>query len=507
MPERWRPQDLVISGRFASHEDLLACIADLGQQAASPVIVATFSGRYLIDSLSWATNAEVAWKSEVIEWLRQTLFERLPEEADKYALVADSVQSGLRQVGCSQPSARIYGTDLNRPGGVGVVIGIGAPPADESVWRQGQLVAAAALGSRAAAFTLDNSLELSVLSQLRKAGDAARPLVPLLGQPGRGHARKALLRFASEILGAWAVVAYEADEENPHRFDHLDRREVVLRAGSSTPDWMPGRTTLTDGLGVPPPPELGGSDFQSLSELVNHCVSSRRRLVGRIAGRFRAYGIPYGHDEVRKRPIGVLCVLWESNADRVLGPYEMAGSRMIALHLSRAYDDRHSAESVRLVTSQLSLLSDLPAPSQLTGLQGCDPLFQNRRDVRLIASSVAQIVKGLANLSGAMSVTCRLVTGAAGPRMSRYLARLHTEGETSALASPQAISLDETTSANAWVATHGSTLYLRTLQATSYPRLFTSPDLELTKILSPLRCFETAPPASFACPFSLSEGL
>jgi len=481
MTSPWSPTDYVIDGVFATDADLLAAADELQALTGAPVVAAVFSGRWLIRSLSRARSHDARRDEEIVDRLRDELYTGLATAEDKFAFVTERVEAALATLGCTNPATLSYGGNLDRPGKVAVIVG-GSGLGDAAARRCAEAVAECALGSRPAAFTLDTSLELAVLSELRQAAVRARPTVPSLASTARTDAIAALLGFAATVLGTSAIVAYEADQESPHRFVHLNRKSCVLAAGGDPPEWVPLQVALTEGLDIPAPPELNGSRFDGLGELVDHCFASKarpRRLVATIAGEHDAYGVPYGFDDVRRRPIGVLCLVWQAGDERRLGPYEFAASRMIALHLARGYDERHSADTVRLVTSQLSFISDLPTSSQAGGLINCDEILPPRRDVSLIAPSVSQIVRGLVNLSGAMSVTCRLITGADGPSLSRYLVRLHCEGDECALDSPGRIALGETTSSvNAWVAATGEPVYLRKLIPAAEPGYYTSPDLE-----------------------------
>jgi GAF domain-containing protein len=447
------------------------------------VIVAVFSGSWLIRSLSLARSNDPDFDKEVMDWLQGRLFKSLAEAKDKHSFVQDLVCQQLERGGWANPTALVFGAPLERPGRIAVLIGASQALQDSSAAACAEHVAECVLGSRPAAFTLENSLELAVLSELRQAAEGARPSLSSLADQGRQAAIDALLAFAHNALGTWAIAAYEADESHPHRYDHLNRKSIILAAEVDPPEWIPDEVPLTEDLDIPVPPELGGSHFESLGELVDHCVASRRRprrLVGVVAGEYHAYGVPYGFDDLRRRATGVLCLIWESNGARRMGAYEMAASRIIALHLARAYDDRQAGDEIRLVTSQLSFISGLPSSSQAGGLIGCDDILPGRRDVSLIAPSVSQIVRGLVDLSGAMSVTCRMITGAGGgPRLARYLARLHCEGDECALDSPHRIPIaDSRVSVNAWVARTGRAVYLRTLEPEPQVGLYGSPDLD-----------------------------
>jgi GAF domain-containing protein len=468
----WSPAGHIVYGTFATDADLASAIEELRSLSASPVIVATFSGRYLISSLCQARSDDARWDHDVITRLHRELdYGVLGEAADKFTLVSARVRAALIEHGCADAATKSFGSKLDRAGRVAVVVGASAALHHEPAGRHAELVASCALASRPAAVTVDTSLELAVLSEMRKAAERSRPSDPSEPISPEAVATDALLTYGRTILGAWALAAYEASHDNPHRFDELGRVAAVLPPEHQPPDWMPQRVMLTGKADVPAPPELGGSRFDSLQELVDHCFLSKerpRRLVGHI-GEYSAYGIPYGFDDARRRPIGVVCAVWRSQDLSNLGAYEMAASRMVAQHLARSYDKRHSAGAVRLVTGQLRNLSNLERRPREGGLEGCDSVLRAREDVLLIAESVKQIVGGLVNLSGAMSVTCRLLSGAPeGPYLSRYLARLHCEGDQCALDSPDRISIQDTaTSANAWVAAHGKSLYLRSLERRS----------------------------------------
>lgn len=477
----WSPTRHITDGIYATREDLLGATEELRVLTAGPVIVAAFSGRWLFRSLSLAASEDEGWNTTVIDGLQAAIAEGLEHQADKRAYVAGLLSAALDDTGAETPHHFCFGANLERPGGIALIVAAGRTEGSETE-HQAELIAACALASRPAAFSLDTSLELAVLSELRKASEQSRPSVPSLSSTARADTIDGLLRFASGMLRTSAIVVYEADRQNPHRFVHLDRKAFVSTSAAEDRGWMPSRVRLTENLDIPTPPELGGSRFDSLGELVDHCFLSKRRprrLVGIIADCHRAYCIPYGFDDVRRRPIGVLCLLWPLVDNRNLGPYELAAARMVALHLARGYDTRHSAHAVGLVTGQLSFISnDTRDPSDASEATGCDPVLSARRDVKYIAPSVVQIVNGLVNLSGAMSVTCRILTGTDGASFSRSLVRLHSEGDPCAKNSPDRIALgDSGNSVNAWVAANGSPVYLRTLTPHGGPGYYTSPDL------------------------------
>jgi GAF domain-containing protein len=465
----WSPSSYLIDGVFATAADLRQTIDELRRMTASPVVVVTFSARWTIRSLTLARSDDANWNEVVVGRLIDRIEARLGQAIDKFGLVAEIATEAFEEAGYREVATLSFGGNLERTGGVGVIVaaeGLGVEPA-RSLAEQ---VAARALGSRPAAFTLETSLELAVLSELRKAAENSRPELPTLASTARTDAIEALLEFAGGILGTKAIVAFEASQRRPYRFVDLERKACVIDPPGEAPSWIPPQVGLTDAPEVPEPPELGGSNFERLDEFIDHCHSSRgrpRRLFGVIANRYRAYGVPYGFDDVRGRAIGVLCMVWNQDDERAFGPYELAAGRMVAQHLARGYKARHSADAVRLVTGQLSFISESdPAGAEMAEWEiECDEILAPRLDVKQIAPSVLQIIRGLVNLSGAMSATCRLLTGADGESMARYLVRLHSEGGEAATESPSQISLDEAaTSVNAWVAKTGEPVYLRTLE-------------------------------------------
>ena len=355
----WSPTHMVLNGVFATHADLVAATDGLAVVTRSPVVVATFSAYYLIPSLSCAEHPDPVWSADTIAWLQEELQRTLRGQADPVGFVSGLLKGLLETVGVSAPATRSFGGDLERSGKLAVTVCAGRRLETKQASASAELVAAAVLGSRAAAFTRENSIELSVLRASRRTSeDLGMNLATLVASASR-HSTYGLLVLAQRLLGTSAIVAYEADQRNPHRFTFLDRKAEVL-ATQTRPTWIPPRVSLTENQAVPATPELGGSRFQSLDELASHCVTSRRRLVGLVSHANRAFGVPYGLDHVRERPIGVVCMVWGSEDDRIIGIYEMAVSRMVALHLAREYDERRSADSVQLVTRQLGFISDLP---------------------------------------------------------------------------------------------------------------------------------------------------
>lgn len=477
----WSPTSYILDGVFATGEDLDRAVDVLRALIDSPVVLAVFSGRRLVRSVSRARSEDTDWNDAVVGRIHSELPDRLPRSQEMFDCIHTLVTEELRAVGCAEAEVLSFGGNLDRPGGVGAIVA-GCDMSNEEAHGHAEMAVACAFASRPVAFSLDTSLELAALSELREAAKRARPDVPTLVNTSRAAAVEALLRFAGGVLGTNAIVAFEADQQDPHRFTHLNLYSCVIPGGGEIPEWVPQRVQLSEELGIPEPPELGGSQFDDLHPLVEHCIESNgrpRRLVAGISGSYQAYGVPYGFDDVRRRPIGVLCLVWDRRPGRNVGTYETAAGRIIAQHLARGYNARHSAEAVRLVTRQLTYISDLPSTSEADGVIECDEILQPRLDVKLISSSVSQIVSGLVNLSGAMSVTCRLLTGAGGIHLSRHLVRLHAEGGASATESPGRISLEDSArSVNAWVAMTGEPVYLRTLQPEPGSGHYVSPDLD-----------------------------
>ena len=475
----WSAVKHIIDGVFATTEDLEAALDGLREATGGPVIAAAFSGRWLVRSLSSARAEDEHWAVDVVGALEAQCREHLDDQQDKVGFVESCVVRALRSAGVVDASTLAFGGGLDRPGGIAVVVG-GTGLASAELGDRAEHVAACVLGSRPAAFSLDTSLELAVLSELRQAGERSRPSSPSLVDVSREDTVDSLLRFAAAIVRTHSIVTYEANHAHSQRFTHLDRRSFDPPDGT-LPKWMPSRVTLSEDLEIPAPPELGGSEFDSLAPFVDHCFASKgkpRRLVGLIAERYLTWGIPYGFDDLRRRPIGILCLVWRAEAETLLGPYEVAASRMIASHLARIYDTRHSSLAVGLVTGQLSAISNDPHGPGATDALTCDPIFTVRRDVRQIAPAVGEILEGLVNLSGAMSATCRLLSGTEGPSFTRSLVRLHSGGEVGAARAPHRITLDKAhESVNAWVATRGAPVYLRTLVPDEAPDCYTSPDL------------------------------
>jgi hypothetical protein len=467
----WSPADHVINGVFAQRDDLLAATAQLSELTKSRVIVATFSAYYLLPSASCAHSDDAIWSSATIDRLHAELQLRLRDEEDQTGFVAKQVIDILRASGATSPRVLIFGGHLERSGRLAVIVAADQTLQAEDASAQAALCAACALGSRPAAFSRDNSIEQSVLRKpLPPPPDGPQPLL----SPGdRSSTPERLMAFAREALGASAVVGYEVRARGSIE---LQRHAKALTIPQ--PEWIPDNITLTPDLEIPPAPEVGGSRFQSLGELVAVCADKNRRLVGTVAGTNRAFGLPYGFDPIREGPAGVLCMVWGSEDERRIGVYEMAVSRMVALHLARNYDERRWEDSVQMVTSQLGYISALPTSPAPEPLVACATELEGRRDVGLVAASVSHILHGLVELSGAMSATCRLIAGADGLPLSRHLLRLHCEGQACAADSPAIISLASASeSVNAWVAVHGRRVHLRALDWDEVTGHWTSPDL------------------------------
>jgi hypothetical protein len=468
----WSATDLALNGTFASADDLQASVDQLHRITGGPVVVVTFSRRLPLRSLTTTRDEDGAESRETVDRLSEELSRYLgsARARDKHQYVAQRVVQSLAALGCTSPSTVSFGGGLEQSGRLAVVVG-GDGVADGPARAAAEHAATCALGSRPAAVSLETTLELATLSVLRKVTEHAGPEPEFDVATTRSRARYELLKFATGVLGTVAVIAYEASPERPNRFDRLELAEVCPNFGMDLPPWLPDDVVLTTVDEVPAPPELGGSRFKNLGTLVNLCFESAGRprpLSATIDGRYIAYGVPYGFDEVRRRPIGVVCLLWSSHN---IGVYDMAMSRVVALHLARLYNSRHRDWSVRLVTQQLKAISEMrDVPSRRLELD-CHEILARRDDVRLIAPTVLEMLRGLVNLSGALSVTCRLVAGAQGDHLERFLVRLHCEGDSSKKRSPGMISLTKAESANAWVARHGRHVYLREL------RDGTSPDL------------------------------
>lgn len=457
----WSSIDLVLSGTFASADDLRAAVDELRRVAGGPVVVATFSSQRPLPSLILARDRQGADAAASVSRLDESLRGFLKSARDKHAYVARQVVNTLSVLGCRDATTLGFGGRNEQPGRLGVVIG-GPRMGEEQVRRAVDHVAACALGSRPAAVSLETSLELTTLSELARAIEP--PSNALMVAATRVKSRHTLLEFADGVLETEAIIAYEARSDQPHRFQRLRREDMVLNFALRAPEWLPETVEVGETHAVPDPPEVGGSRYADLGALVQRCFKDNRGrprpLAATIADEFTAYGVPYGFDEVRRQPIGVLCLLWSRHD---INAYDMAMSRVIALHLARSYNNRHRDWSVRLVTRQLQDISQMRSVPRKPPPLVCDPILADRHDVRLIAQTVVNILKGLVNLSGAMSVTCRLIAGAEGDDLERFVVRLHCEGEPNKEDSDSKIRLTQNHSVNAWVARNGKRVYLRDL--------------------------------------------
>jgi len=178
----------------------------------------------------------------------------------------------------------------------------------------------------------------------------------------------------------------------------------------------------------------------------------------------------------------------------------LAFIRFIGTHLARITNERRAAASVSTVARELALIGsphDDESPAE--SLQGCAPGLLNRSDVGFITDSVRRVLQSMVRLSGAMSVTCRLIVGTGDRAFARSLLRVHCEGRDCALDSPDAIDLDDwRNSVNAWVARHGSAVYLRAFPDAESPDVWEDlgryPELEGARLYREGVCSELCVP-------------
>lgn len=472
----WTASDYVLRGRFATHDDLAHAAAALAGVTDHAVVVATFSTRYLLPSISFAKGPDDLWEDGVMSDLRERLQQGLPGAEHQAEFVCDVVAEHLRDAGASDPHTWVFGGDLSQPGKIAVVVGAARtwPRScdQESAHARAAQVAACVLGSRPAAFTRDTSIEGRIRHANNEADideDGQRPAATL-------GVVEALTDLVGDTLRTAVTAVYEGDSIHPHRASGL--RCQAVRAVSHIPGWVPDSIMISSDVQDPVATELGGSRFEDLGQLANLCVVKRRRLLGVIDGRFMALGLPYGLDPVNHRAVGVLVMAWPESESAPVGVYEMALTRIVALSLARDHEERRADSSVHLVTSQLSLISGLRTASEDPELSGLAEDLTERRDVALVAESVTGILRGLVDFSGAASATCRLIAGAGGEPFSRYLLRLHCEGDDCALDTPEEIPLQaHAASVNAWVARHGAPVHLRNIYVDPETGAATSADL------------------------------
>ena len=96
----WSPAAHVIDGLFSTTDDLRALLDDLRTATGGPVIVAVFSGRWLLRSLSWARSEQGdEWAQEVIDSLEEDCRAQLSAATEKVPLVERLVASALDRLG------------------------------------------------------------------------------------------------------------------------------------------------------------------------------------------------------------------------------------------------------------------------------------------------------------------------------------------------------------------------------------------------------------------------
>jgi hypothetical protein len=470
----WAPLDLVLSGRFSGSAHLSAATAHLSSVADSPLIVATFSAYYLLPSLSRVVGlGDPRASVEAIEQMRAELTVSLRHGAE--VAVADACTRVFRERFGTSPEMLTFGGVLNRPGDLRVAV-FSLDVLVGSLKRGAVEIAACAMGSRNAAFHRENAIGLWIqrqISDVSKRIDAGRSpaTVDDLGafafDLNRLQTRQ-LLALVRDVLAASAIATYETSGE-VLRLSHL----VGEVAGGLAPQEEP----IDRIASIPAIPELGGQDLGTLGTMANACVTGDRRLVGLVGGRW-CVGSPFGAEHVGDRPAGAICLMLDSGGEMAFGSYELSLLRLVATHLARAAAEKRWSSAVGFVTDHLSKIAGLSTLQQSVPLTGCAPALLGREDIGLSSGIIAKVLADIASLSGAMSVTCRLVAGGEGSLFSRELYRLHCVGDECAVDSPVAISLDrESESVNAWVAVNGRAAYLRTMEAVDDEGFVRSPDL------------------------------
>lgn len=456
---RWSPSRLVISGRFAGSTDLTNAVQDLSRaHNDTPVIAITFSADYVLPSLcrlhgfgagETARNILLNLKVELGETLHL-------EGANAVVVSCNRIFEQLHGV---VPTNASFGKSLDRPGDTKVVVF--ATAGDLRKCRHAEHVAACAFGSRNSAFHRENAIDLSTSKGVREA----RQLVDIEDEITIGNVASTLaelqisqlLNLTLSILDAQAVVTYDATG------DCLRRH---FCAGTMPDELMPAEKQFNEHDEVPPVPEEGGRHLADLGELANHCIFSQRRLVGILeGGKQWCIGFPFGAEHPGSRPAGAVCVVLRDTANEIFGSYELTLLRQVATHLARISAEERWASAIGLVSAHLGDISALGSQDYKAALVGCSSVLAGREDVRLSGAIIARVLADIADFSGAMSVTLRLIAGSSGDLFSRRLFRMHCVG-VNCDQSPDSISVDDhASSVNAWVAVHGKAVYLRSLTA------------------------------------------
>jgi hypothetical protein len=216
--------------------------------------------------------------------------------------------------------------------------------------------------------------------------------------------------------------------------------------------------------------------LQSLAELADLCASTDRRVVGVLATGQSCIGFPFGAEHVGASPVGAICLVLKGSVDECFGSYEQSLMRLLATHFARAYGEHRWAAAVRLVTTRLREISGLGMLDPEGESADCASELDGREDIELASPIVMEVLDDIAKLSGAMSVTCWIIAGSAGPLFCRGLFRFHGVGvDRSEL--DRSVPLDDSDSVNAWVAINGRAVYLRSIVPAGSDGVPASPDL------------------------------
>lgn len=472
----WSPVQLVLGGRFADSDDLSRAVKELSEACGDPVIVATFSAHYLLPTLSrvhglGSPEASARLLRELKDELSSTL------RQDGYQAVIRGCTDAFTERHGTAPAHTLFGTSVDRPGELMVAVFTTSALEEGDSARLAEYVALCALGSRNAAFHRENAIDLSTARRVREASGlidvGAEPAsvdeLADIAQSLEEMQTANLLTLILETLSAEAIVTYEAGRAE------LMRHHVM---GEVPDDLAPLRMTLEDvempwiaGHGVPL--------FATLGDLVNVCVLKERRLVGTLGVDWWCVCSPFGAEHIGSGPAGAVCIVFRGVSEEKFGSYELSLLRLLATHFSRASAERRWMSAVGFVSTHLNEISSLGSRDSAAALVGCSPELLGREDVTLASPIISDVLSDIADLSNAMSVTCRLIAGADGPLFSRRLFRLHCVGGACAISSPDSLSADDVAnSVNAWVAVNGTAVYLRSLVEVDGPEPYmTSPDM------------------------------
>lgn len=462
--QRWSESEYVIAGRFSSPNDLEMATAELVELSRGPVVLATYSANALLPALSRIVvpNSAEGTADDLRMKLNTSLQEGLSASTSRMQFVAQVCTALLAREGVNEPTVAHFGHASDRPGELAVTILSMTNSAELELKKQRTRLAMCVMSSRSAAFHRENAQDLAIRSAYREANEllsvsatAKRDDLSAIADAVSASRVDRVIGRARELLSVRAVVVYES------KGDHLGI--VSLSSGAPVPNFDV-RVAVDEKAAMPVAPELGGSHFRSMAGIVSLCWVLNRKLYGSIDGGFQCVGWPFGGS----RPVagfgGVVGIVWSDTDPSPLGAHELGQLHSVVRNVERALSDKGRTASVGTIGNELRLISESGTVSKRRPVPGLSSLAM-RRDVQLTTPTVRALLRFLIELTGAISATCRLLSGVAGALFERSLVRVDCQGDDCALNSPESIPLDRHSDfVNAWVGVHGQSVYLRSVR-------------------------------------------